>query len=98
MVHTTLTKKVRFVLPISEAQKRANKKWNDAHRKERYDYINLVVPKGKKEIIKDAANACGQSVNAFINYAINTTIQRRTFLERGKTESISKTCKDTGNQ
>ena len=66
---------------LSEAKKRANKKWNDTHLKERYDYIHLVVPKGQKDVIKKAANDCGQSLNAFINHAINTTIQRRTFLE-----------------
>lgn len=42
-------------------------KWND----KAYDRINLVVPKGKKDIIKEYAEANGESVNAFINRAIN---------------------------
>ena len=55
----------------SEAQKRATKKWNDAHLQERYDRIQLVVPKGKKDIIKAKADEQGESVNAFINRAID---------------------------
>ena len=41
-----------------------------------YDRINLVVPKGKKEEIKAFAEANGESVNAFINRAIEETMQR----------------------
>lgn len=52
--------------PISEARKRANKKWNDANMKEMYDRIQLVVPKGQREIIKDRAAALGLSVNQYI--------------------------------
>ncbi len=47
-------------------------KWN----KENYDRIETVVPKGKKEVIKAHAESRGESVNAFINRAIEETIQR----------------------
>lgn len=47
-------------------------KWND----KAYDRINLTVPKGKKETIKDHADSMGESVNAFINRAINETIEK----------------------
>ncbi len=43
---------------------------NDFNRK-KYDRINLVMPKGKKERLKAAAAAAGQSVNEFINAAID---------------------------
>lgn len=36
-----------------------------------YERIALVVPKGKKEIIKSAAEKHGQSLNSFINEAID---------------------------
>jgi len=36
-----------------------------------YDRVNLTVPKGKKEKIKEAAKAEGKSVNEFINAAID---------------------------
>lgn len=54
-------------MPMSEARKRANKKWNDANQKSRYDRIQVVVPKGKGEQIKAFAAAQGKSVNALIN-------------------------------
>lgn len=41
-----------------------------------YDRINLTVPKGKKEIIQAHAEACGESVNGFINRAIEEAIER----------------------
>lgn len=42
-----------------------------------YDRINLTVPKGEKEIIKAHADQYdGGSVNAFINRAIDETMQR----------------------
>lgn len=36
-----------------------------------YDRINLTVVKGKKETIQAAAAAAGESVNAYINGAID---------------------------
>lgn len=39
--------------------------------KEKYDRVNLTVPKGKKEKIKAAAAAEGKSVNDYINAAID---------------------------
>lgn len=58
-------------MAMSEAKKRANKKWNDENLKERYDRIQVVVPKGKKEHIQLAAKASGESTNAYINKAID---------------------------
>lgn len=39
-----------------------------------YERIALVVPKGKKEIIKSAAEKEGKSLNGFINEAIDEKI------------------------
>ncbi len=39
--------------------------------KEKYDRINLTVPKGKKEKIKKKATAAGKSVNEYINSLID---------------------------
>ena len=41
-----------------------------------YDRINLTVPKGKKDFIQAHAEAQGQSVNGFINSAIDEKIER----------------------
>lgn len=43
---------------------------------EKLDRINLTVPKGNKDIIKAHADSRGESVNAFINRAIEETIER----------------------
>ena len=63
-------------MPLSEAKKRANKKWNDENMKERYDRIQLVVPKGGKEMIQAAAQTQGQSVNAYIYEAVKQRMER----------------------
>ena len=44
---------------------------------EKLDRINLTVPKGKKEIIQQAAADLGLSVDAFINQAIDEKIQKQ---------------------
>lgn len=61
---------------ISEAKKRANKKWNDANLKDRYDRIQLVVHSGKKVRIQAAAQQSGESVNAFINRLVDAELDR----------------------
>lgn len=46
---------------------------------EKLDRVNLTMPKGKKELIKaHAALKDGGSVNAFINRAIDETMERDT--------------------
>lgn len=39
-----------------------------------YDRVNLTMPKGKKEVVKNYAKKKGESVNAFINRAIDETM------------------------
>jgi predicted HicB family RNase H-like nuclease len=41
-----------------------------------YDRINLTVAKGKKDSIKAHADKQGESVNAFINRAIEEAMER----------------------
>lgn len=41
-----------------------------------YDRIQLVVKKGKKEIIKEAAENIGMTLNGFVNAAIDEKIQQ----------------------
>lgn len=50
----------------SEAQKKAIAKWQ----KEKVEEIKFRVPKGKKAEIQAHAAAQGESVNAFINRAV----------------------------
>lgn len=62
--------------PMSEARKAANKKWNDANLKEKYDRIQLVVPKGEKDLIKSAADQVNESVSAYIYAAVRERMKR----------------------
>ena len=39
-----------------------------------YDRINLTMPKGKKDIVKQHSQTMGESVNSFINMSIDETI------------------------
>lgn len=59
-------------MPVSKAQQKAVHKYV----KNNYDRMELAVPKGRKEIIKAHAEACGESVNGFINRAISETMER----------------------
>ncbi|MCD8069083.1 MAG: ABC transporter ATP-binding protein [Lachnospiraceae bacterium] len=56
----------------TEARKAANAKYEA----ETVERISLVLPKGKKAVIKARTEKTGQSVNSFINKAINEKIQR----------------------
>lgn len=55
---------------------KANQKAVNKYVKANYDRINVTMPKGKKETIQAHAAACGESVNGFINRAIDGQIQR----------------------
>ena len=57
-------------MALSEARKRANKKWNDANMNQRYDRIQIIVPKGQKATIQAAAVVEDESINGFVNKAV----------------------------
>ena len=59
-------------MPISEAKKRNNAKWDAAH----LDRLSLALPAGSREKIKAHAAGRGESVNAFIGRAIREQIVR----------------------
>ncbi len=58
----------------SKARIEANNRYNA----KAYDRINIAVPKGQKDIIKAHAESKGESVNSFVNRAIDETMQRDT--------------------
>ena len=59
-------------MAISKAQQKAVHKYV----KNNYDRIELTVPKGKKEALKSHAQNRNESLNGFINRAIDETVER----------------------
>ncbi len=59
-------------MTVSKAQQKAVQKYV----KDKYDRVVLTMPKGKKGPIQDHAEAQGESLNAFINRAIDETMER----------------------
>ena len=57
-------------MAVSKAQQKAVNKYV----KEKYDRINITMPKGRKEQIQTAAEARGESVNGFINRLISDAL------------------------
>lgn len=51
-------------------------KWQNGYIARTYDRVNLTMPKGRKEVIQAKADAQGESVNAYINKAIEQRMER----------------------
>lgn len=49
-----------------------------------YDRVNLTLPKGRKDEVKAHAEQRGESLNGFIQRAIDETIERDTTPARDK--------------
>ena len=56
---------------MGKASTKAHNKYNN----KAYDRINLTVPKGKKDQIREHAEGHSESVNGFINRAIDETMK-----------------------
>jgi len=62
-------------MAVSKAQQKAVNKYV----REKYDRVLVTFSKkGKKDTIKAHAEVCGESVNGFINRAIDETMERDT--------------------
>lgn len=59
-------------MPVSKAQQKAVARYNAKS----YDRIELKVKKGNKDIIKAHAESNGESLNGFVNRAIDETMER----------------------
>lgn len=72
-------------MAVSKAQQAAVHKYV----REKYDRLELTLPKGRKEALKAIATANGESVNAFVSRLVNEAIeayngQNRTGAEEAK--------------
>jgi len=59
-------------MAISEAQRRAVAKYNAAN----YERVELRLKKGKKDTVKAHAGSYGESLNEFVNRAIDCQMER----------------------
>lgn len=59
-------------MKYSDAQKEATARYN----RKAYDWINIFVKKGQRQVLKDHAAAQGKSLNRFILDAVEAQIQR----------------------
>jgi predicted HicB family RNase H-like nuclease len=60
------------VSPISDSQKKAVRKYKE----KAYDRLEISVPKGRKAELQDHAQQQGESLNGFVNRAIDETMER----------------------
>ena len=67
-------------LAISEAQRRAVAKYNAAN----YERVELRLKRGKRDTVKAHAESYGESLNEFVNRAIDCQMERD---REGGTES-----------
>lgn len=58
-------------MPASKAQQKAVSKYM----KENYDEVKIRMPKGKKAKIKAYADSKGESINGFVNKAIDKAME-----------------------
>ena len=59
-------------MPLSKARKTANAKYNA----KAYEQLPVRVAKGQKNIIQAHATARKESLNGFVNRAVNETMER----------------------
>lgn len=51
-------------------------KWQNEYIARTYDRVNLTMPKGKKDVVQSHAEGRKESVNGFINRAIDEQMKR----------------------
>ncbi|MBQ9459780.1 MAG: ABC transporter ATP-binding protein [Oscillospiraceae bacterium] len=61
-------------MPVSKKQQACVTRYVKQH----YDRISVTVPQGKRDLIKDYAAAVGESVNGYINKAVDERMERET--------------------
>jgi len=71
-------------MPISEARRRANEKYNA----KAYDEIKTRVPKGRKAELQTHAQERGESLNSFVNRAIDEAVDRDNKPKRHNKRSV----------
>ena len=61
---------------MAENKAKASTTAKNKYNAKAYDSLRVIVKKGKKDILKAHAEAQGESLNGFINRAIDETVER----------------------
>ena len=61
---------------MSESTGKAATRAKNKYNAQNYDSLRIVVPKGQKEELQTHAASMGESLNAFVNRAINTVMEQ----------------------
>lgn len=64
---------------VSKAQQKAVNKYV----KNNYDRINVTFPKGQKDVIQNAADAMGETVNGYIRKAVELRLESNSTTQKG---------------
>ena len=59
-------------MPTTKAQQKATAKYKEKV----YDRMEILLPKGKKAELQAHAADCGESLNGFVNRAVDETVER----------------------
>ena len=59
-------------MPMSKAHMKASRKYNE----KAYDRVEFKVSKGKKADLQDHAAGRGESLNGFVNRAVDEAVER----------------------
>ncbi len=60
---------------MAEKEKFNKTKYQNEYISKKYDSLRIVVPKGKKDKIKAYADSKGESINGFVNKAIDKAME-----------------------
>lgn len=68
-------------MPYNEKKRESNRRWDRAN----LDRLSVAFPAGSKDVIQDAAERAGKSVNRFI---IDAVMEAAKPLEEAETEDV----------
>ena len=61
---------------MQETSGKARTKTKNKYNAKTYDSLRIVVPKGRKEIIRSCAEAAGESLNGYVTKAVDDRMDR----------------------
>ena len=63
-------------IEVMDAMAKRKAEWQNNYIAKTYDRVNLTLPKGKKKDLQDYVKKNGESLNGFVNRAIDEAMER----------------------